>query len=180
MLTYYNGRVRPGHPTTVQLSCCLPQKSLRCAIMLFRRLVLALGLACVVAWPAIAVGPTGTIVGTVADPSEAVIPKAQITVRNQGTNATREVETDGDGDFSVPLLPPGVYEVSAEKAGFRRSVYGNVKLEVDQTVRVDFMLQVGRPSEQVIVTEAVPLVQTDTSTLGQVLDSKKVGDLPLN
>jgi len=108
--------------------------------MLFRRLVLALALACVVAWPAIAVGPTGTIVGTVADPSEAVIPKAQITVRNQGTNATREVLTNDDGDFSVPLLPPGVYEVSAEKAGFRRSVYSNVNLHVDQTARVDFVL----------------------------------------
>ena len=148
--------------------------------MLFRRLVLALGLACVVAWPAIAVGPTGTIVGTVADPSEAVIPKAQITVRNQGTNATREVLTDDDGDFSVPLLPPGVYEVSAEKAGFRRSVYSDVNLNVDQTVRVDFVLQVGQLSEQVVVTESVPLVQTDTSTLGQVIERKQVSELPLN
>ena len=148
--------------------------------MLFRRLVLAFCLACVVAWPAIAVGPTGTIVGTVADPSEAVIPKAQITVRNQGTNATREVQTDGDGDFSLPLLPPGVYEVSAEKAGFRRSVYSNVNLNVDQTVRVDFMLQVGQLSEQVVVTESVPLVQTDTSTLGQVIERKQVSELPLN
>jgi hypothetical protein len=148
--------------------------------MLFRRLVLALGLACVVAWPAIAVGPTGTIVGTVADPSEAVIPSAQITVRNQGTNAMREVQTDGDGDFSVPLLPPGVYEVSAEKDGFRRSVYSGVNLNVDQTVRVDFVLQVGQPSEHVVVTESVPLVQTDTSTLGQVIERKQVSELPLN
>jgi hypothetical protein len=148
--------------------------------MLFRRLVLALGLACVVACPAIAVGPTGTIVGTVVDPSEAVIPKAQITVRNQGTNATREVLTNDDGDFSVPLLTPGVYEVSAEKAGFRRAFYSNVNLNVDQTVRVDFMLQVGRLSEQVIVTESVPLVQTDTSTLGQVIERKQVSELPLN
>jgi hypothetical protein len=148
--------------------------------MLLRRLVLALGLVCVVAWPAIAVGPTGTIVGTVADPSEAVIPKAQITVRNQGTNATREVQTDGDGDFSVPLLPPGVYEVAAEKAGFRRSLYGNVNLNVDQTVRVDFVLQVGQLSEQVVVTESIPIVQTDTSTLGQVIERKQVSELPLN
>ena len=148
--------------------------------MFLRRLVLALCLACLVAWPALAVGPTGTIVGTVADPSEAVIPKAQVTVRNQGTNATREVQTNGDGDFSVPLLPPGVYEVSAEKAGFRRSVYSDVNLNVDQTVRVDFVLQIGQPSEQVVVTESVPLVQTDTSTLGQVIERKQVSELPLN
>jgi hypothetical protein len=148
--------------------------------MLFRRLVLALGLACVATLPAFAVGPTGTIVGTVSDPSEAVIPKAQVTVRNQGTNATREVQTDGDGDFSIPLLPPGVYEVSAEVAGFRRSVYSGVNLNVDQTVRVDFVLQVGQLSEQVIVAEPVPLVQTDTSTLGQVIERKQVSELPLN
>src|SRR5271157_1692732 len=103
--------------------------------MLFRRLLLGLGLACWSALSALAVGPTGTIVGTVSDPSEAIIPKAQVTVRNQGTNATREVTTNDDGDFSVPLLPPGVYEVSAEKGGFRRSVYRNVNLNVDQTAR---------------------------------------------
>jgi hypothetical protein len=90
------------------------------------------------------------------------------------------VLTNGDGDFSVPLLPPGVYEVSAEISGFRRSVYSNVSLEVDQTVRVDFELQIGQPSEQVVVTESVPVVQTDTSTLGQVIDRRQVGDLPLN
>jgi hypothetical protein len=90
------------------------------------------------------------------------------------------VLTNDDGDFSVPLLPPGVYEVTAEKAGFRRSVYGNVSLNVDQTVRVDFVLQIGQPSEQVVVTESVPLVQTDTSTLGQVIERKQVSELPLN
>jgi len=148
--------------------------------MLFRRLVLALCLACALSWPVLAVGPTGTIVGTVSDPSEAVIPKAQVTVRNQGTNAIREVMTNDDGDFSVPLLPPGVYEVSAEKVGFRRSVYSNVSLNVDQTVRADFVLQIGQPSEQVVVAETVPLVQTDTSTLGQVIERKQVSDLPLN
>ena len=148
--------------------------------MQFKRLVVAFGLACLVAWPAIAVGPTGTIVGTVSDPSGAVIPKARVTVRNQGTNATRQVFTDGDGDFSVPLLSPGVYEVSAETANFRRSVYSGVNLNVDQTVRVDFVLQVGQPSEQIVVAESVPLVQTDTSTLGQVIERKQVSELPLN
>ena len=148
--------------------------------MFSRRLGLALCLACLAAWPTMAVGPTGTIVGTVSDPSTAVIPKTQVTVRNQGTNATRQVLTNDDGDFSVPLLSPGVYEVSAEKAGFRLGVHSNVNLNVDQTVRVDFMLQIGQPSEQVIITESIPLVQTDTSTLGQVIERKQVSELPLN
>jgi len=148
--------------------------------MFLRRLVLALCLACLVSVPGLAVGPTGTIVGTVSDPSEAVIPKAQVTVRNQGTNATRVVLTNDAGDFSVPLLPPGVYEVTAEKASFRLSVHSDINLNVDQTVRADFVLQIGQPSEQVVVSETVPLVQTDTSTLGQVIERKQVSELPLN
>jgi hypothetical protein len=59
-----------------------------------------------------AVGPTGSIIGTVTDPSGAVVPKAQVTVRNQETNAKRVVHTNNDGDYNVPLLPPGIYEVS--------------------------------------------------------------------
>ncbi len=127
-----------------------------------------------------AVGPFGTIVGTVSDPTGAVIPKARITVRNQETNATRGVETNEDGDYNVPLLPPGHYRVSAEKPGFRRSVYSNVNLDVDQTARADFILQVGMLKEDIAVTDTVPLVQTDTSTLGQVIDRRQIRELPLN
>lgn len=126
------------------------------------------------------VGPTGTIVGTVTDPSGAIIPKVRITVRNVATNAQRQVETNADGDYTVTLLPPAEYEVTAEIARFRPSVYGNLNLDVDQTARVDFILQIGATSEAVEVSEAAPLVQTDTSTLGQVLDRRQVHDLPLN
>ncbi|MGD0199764.1 MAG: TonB-dependent receptor [Bryobacteraceae bacterium] len=135
---------------------------------------------CSLAASLFAVGPTGTIVGTVFDPSGAVVPKARITVRNQETNATREVVTTEDGDYNVPLLPPALYQVTVEKAGFRRSVYGDVNLDVDQTARVDFTLQVGGVNEEVAVTDTVPLVQTDTSTLGQVIDRRQVRELPLN
>ena len=84
------------------------------------------------------------------------------------------------GDYNVPLLPPAVYQVSAEKSGFRRSVYRAVNLDVDQTARVDFTLQVGEVNEDIAVTDTVPLVQTDTSTLGQVIDRRQVHELPLN
>lgn len=125
-------------------------------------------------------GPTGTIVGTVNDPSGAVVNEAHITVRNQETNASREVVSNADGDYNVALLVPGVYQVIAEKPGFRRSVYKGVTLDVDQTVRADFVLQVGGINEEITVTDAVPLVQTDTSTLGQVIDQREVHGLPLN
>jgi len=145
-----------------------------------RHLLLTLALESVLALALFATGPTGTIVGTVSDPTGAVVPKARITVRNQETSAKREVETNEDGDYTVPLLPPAVYRVSVEKAGFRRSFYSDVSLDVDQTARVDFTLQIGMLSEEIAVTDTVPLVQTDTSTLGQVIDRRQVRELPLN
>jgi hypothetical protein len=124
--------------------------------------------------------PTGTITGTVTDPTGAVVPKANVTVINEETNAARTALTNDDGDFTVALLPPGYYRVSVEKTGFRRSVHANVRLDVDQTARVDFALQVGILTEELKVTDTPPSIQTDTSTLGQVIDGRDVRDLPLN
>ena len=125
-------------------------------------------------------GPTGTITGTVTDPTGASVPKAHVTIRNLATNAVREAETDEDGDYSAALLPPGRYRVAVEKKGFRRSVLEAVTLDVDQIARVDFELKVGVLSEEVTVTDVPPLVQTDTSTLGQVVNGRQVRELPLN
>ena len=125
-------------------------------------------------------GPTGSITGTVTDPSGAVVPKARITVLNEATNAIRNAETNADGDFTVALLPPGRYRVMAENAGFRRSVLGDVTVDVDQTVRVDFALEIGAATEEVRVKETPPAIQTDTSTLGQVVNNRLVQQLPLN
>ena len=132
------------------------------------------------ALPLFASGPTGTITGTVTDPSGAAVAKAKIKVRNEDTNATRDVETNEDGDYTVALLLPGRYRVTVESTGFRRSVIRGVILEVDQTVRLDFPLRVGLITEEVNVTDTPPIVQTDTSTLGQVMNEHLVQDLPLN
>ncbi len=137
-------------------------------------------LVCILTTPLLATGPTGSITGTVTDPKGAVIVKAKVTVTNQGTNAVREVETNGDGDYTVPFLDPGTYAVSVEKKDFRRSVSSGVLVNVDQTVRVDFTLQIGVPNQVVKVTETPPIVQTDTSEQGQVVQSDQVHNLPLN
>jgi len=100
-----------------------------------------LGLCCTAAL--FASGPTGTITGTVTDASGAVVRKAKVTVTNEATNAVRNATSNDDGDYTLALLPPGRYRVSAESSGFRRSVLSNVTVDVDQTVRVDFALQVG-------------------------------------
>src|SRR3974390_1089877 len=91
--------------------------------------------------------PTGSITGTVTDPSGAVVRKAKITVLNEATNAVRDAETNDDGDFTIALLSPGRYRVTAESVGFRRSIFGEVTVEVDQTVRGDFALEVGAATE---------------------------------
>jgi hypothetical protein len=124
--------------------------------------------------------PTGTITGTVTDPSGAVVRKARIGVLDEATNALRVAETNDDGDYTVALLTPGRYQVTAESAGFRRSVFGDVSVDVDQTVRVDFTLEVGAASEEVHVKDTPPAIQTDTSTLGQVVNNRLVEELPLN
>ena len=144
------------------------------------RFQLTLLLLLLIAYPLFASGPTGTVTGTITDPSGAVIPKARVVVRDEATNATRDARSNDDGDYTVALLPPGRYSVSVESKGFRRSVIHGVILDVDQTVRVDFALVIGKVTESVIVNETPPIVQTDTSTLGQVINNRLVQDLPLN
>jgi len=130
--------------------------------------------------PVFASGPTGTITGTVTDPSGAIVRKARITVRSEATNAVREADTNDDGDFTVALLPPGRYQVTVESAGFRKSIFSDVTVDVDQTVRIDFALQIGAATEEVRVKDTPPAIQTDTSTLGQVVNNRLVQELPLN
>ena len=123
---------------------------------------------------------TGAIVGTVADPSGAVVIGARVVARNLETNARRDTETGASGEFSIPLLPPGTYEVSAEARGFRRAVQGSVRLDVNQSARVDFVLAVGELAQQIVVDSEIPRLQTQSSTLGQVVDREEIDRLPLN
>ena len=123
---------------------------------------------------------TGTIVGVAADPSGAVIPNAAITVTHLGTKDTRRTQTNERGEFNVPLVRIGEHSITAEKQGFRTQTQTGITLQVDQTVRVEFVLQIGTVSEQVEVTSAAPLVDASTSSLGQVIGNKRILDLPLN
>lgn len=123
---------------------------------------------------------TGTIVGTARDQSGAVLPGVNITVRNVQTNLTRNALTNETGNYVVPLLPPGIYEAKAELTGFKTEVRSNLELRVDDRLRVDFSLQVGEVTERLVVTEAAPLVQSESATLGNVIDRQKVVELPLN
>lgn len=122
---------------------------------------------------------SGTITGTITDKSAAAIGSAKVTVLNLDTQVSRDATTDDNGLFRFILLPPGRYKVSANKAGFR-PVFQDLGLEVNQTARFDFQLEVGNVTESVEVRASNPLIESDTSSIGQVVEQRAVAELPLN
>ena len=123
---------------------------------------------------------TASIVGTVSDPSGAVIGGASITVTNIGTNIAVKTTTDTAGDYVVTPLAIGRYSVTVEAPGFKKFLRSDITLNVQDRVRVDATLEVGAVTDTVEVAAAAPLLQTDTSYLGQVVESQRIVDLPLN
>ncbi len=123
---------------------------------------------------------TGSIVGTVTDHSGAAVPGAAVTVTNVDTNSTTKTTTDSSGNYVVTPLPVGHYSVDVEARGFKRSLSEGITLNVQDRLGVNVALEVGQISETVEVTAATPALQTDTSYLGQVMESQKIVDLPLN
>lgn len=123
---------------------------------------------------------TGAIGGTVADGSNAVMPGVSVTATNAGTGDTRTTTTNELGAFLFPALPPGTYEVSAERQGFKKVVRGDIVLSVQDSIRLELVMVVGSVSERVEVTGEMPLLATATSSLGQVVDNRKIVDIPLN
>ncbi len=123
---------------------------------------------------------TATITGTVRDSSGAVIPEAKVTANNTGTNLSRTVTTDVTGQYVIPQLVVGAYEVRVEKDGFSPFLQTGVLLQANTQVQVEAVLQVKSATEQVTVSSTVNLLQTNSSTLVQVVDQQRVADLPLN
>ncbi|MBV9225189.1 MAG: carboxypeptidase regulatory-like domain-containing protein, partial [Acidobacteriaceae bacterium] len=123
---------------------------------------------------------TASVVGTVRDSSGAVVSAVKVTATNKDTGLTRTVQTDDQGSYAMTTLPIGTYSFTAELSGFKQSEVPNVVLQVAQQARVDVTLQPGDVKSTVEVSTEPSLIQTDTSSLGQVIDNKKIVDLPLN
>jgi outer membrane receptor protein involved in Fe transport len=146
--------------------------------MLRRELVQTFACAALLSIPAFAQVITGTILGTVTDSSGAPVAATPVMLRNTGTNIVTRTITNNSGEYTVPLLPPGSYEVSIEVPGFKAFRQTNVNVGVDEKARIDVQLAVGDVTEVVEVTAAEVLLQTDSSDLGKAVSQQVIATLP--
>jgi hypothetical protein len=123
---------------------------------------------------------TASLTGVVSDASGALIQRAVVRVTNQGTGITVAANSNENGFYFVPDLRPGMYRVSTLHAGFKETEKSDIQLQVGQTARVDFRLEVGDAHEKVTVTTDVSVLETETSDRGSVIDGQKIVELPLN
>ncbi len=123
---------------------------------------------------------TGSVTGIVTDSSGAVIPGAEVTVINLGTNIRSTAKTDTSGNYTIPLLPRGDYRLEVTATGFKHFVREGIVLQVQQTARVDVQLTIGELAESVLVTADAARLETENATLAKVVDNRAITNLPLN
>ncbi|MBX5494675.1 MAG: carboxypeptidase regulatory-like domain-containing protein, partial [Bryobacteraceae bacterium] len=144
-------------------------------LCLQRALVLALLLSAFLS----AQDSRGRIVGRVVDPDGAVVPNAQIVVTNIATGVSARTTANEAGIFALPYLLPGTYRLTAELEGFKKFVRDNIQVRIDDSVDVTVQLEIGSVAESVEVKSETPLLATAESSLGQVIDERRVMELPL-
>lgn len=127
----------------------------------------------------IAQTPTATLSGYVQDTSGAAIQHATLTVRNIATGVTHTATTGTDGEYQLFELSPGAYEASASAPGFQTEVQTGVVLQVDERAQTNFALKIGQVTETVQVGSEAALVDTQSSSIGAVIDNRDIGALPL-
>ena len=132
--------------------------------------------------PAVASGQvtTADLVGTVRDTSGSIVPGVTVTVTNEATGVARVATTGDSGTYSFTALPPGLYRLSVELTGFRKVERTGVELQVNQRAQIDLELSVGLVSETVTIEGGPPLLETQSSVLGTVIQERQVQELPLN
>src|SRR6185436_13167578 len=123
---------------------------------------------------------TATLTGTVADPQGSAIHDAKVTATNVGTKLEYTAKTSDSGVYTIPFLPVGGYVITVEASGFKKLTSNEIKLEVNQTARVNLDMQVGAVSEVVNVQDVAPILQTENVTVGNVISGNTTTALPLN
>ncbi len=123
---------------------------------------------------------TGTILGTVADTTGAVLPGVSVTVKQTETGFTRTLTSDSNGEYTAASVPTGTYTVTGEISGFKSVSLSNVQVGVDSRIRADLKLEVGAMTESVEIVAQTPLVQTSSSDLSTTVTEEQIKQLPLN
>ncbi len=134
----------------------------------------------IIAQPATAQVATATLTGTIHDQTGAVLPAVIVTLTNIDRNTSQTTTTNDQGRYVLAALSPGNYSLAADLPGFRKFVQAGIVLQVEQIARVDVHLDVGLIEESIRVTSDVPLLQTETSARGEVIDGQRILELPLN
>ncbi len=122
----------------------------------------------------------GEITGTVLDPTGAVVTGAEVTVTGTATNATRSTRTNQAGNYVFPNLLPAIYDIKVEMSGFSTATSSGIELQVQQVRRADFTLQVGDVTQVIEVAANAAILDTDSATVGTVIENRRIVDLPLN
>jgi hypothetical protein len=122
---------------------------------------------------------TGAIAGSVSDPSGALVTAAALVVKSQATQEERNLTTDAEGNFSVPFLTPGNYDITVSAPGFERLLLKGVLVQITEVSRLKIQLTISRAKEQITVNAKPPLLQTENATLGRVIGQQTIVDLPL-
>lgn len=145
-----------------------------------RNVIASLAMITMLAGTAIAQSDTARIEGVVADAQNASIPGATVAAINTETNERHEATSNADGNFVITPLKPGRYTLEVSASGFKKAEFTDVILQVSQVARIDATLEAGNISEVVEITGGAPLIEVSTSSLSQVIEEKKIVDLPLN
>ena len=122
---------------------------------------------------------SATLVGTVTDSSGSLLPGAKLTVLNMGTSFLSESATTTEGSYYVPNLIPGTYRLTIEAAGFKKHVREGITLRTNETPRIDVMMEIGTLSDTINVAASTPLLETETSASGQIMDGETVVKMPV-
>jgi hypothetical protein len=151
---------------------------MRKRLFLLFRLSLVL-LAAALGLPA-AAQTSGEIRGVVTDTSGAAVAGATVTATNAATGAVRRAATNDEGIYNLPSLQPGVYALRVEQQGFKAALRDNIELQIQQVASIDISLEIGQVGETVTVTGGAPLLAQESTTVGTVIENKRIVDLPLN
>src|SRR5690348_7660829 len=122
---------------------------------------------------------TATLTGLITDPSGAAIPNVELKLTCSETGVVTRSATDAVGEYTAPLLPPGHYRVEATASGFQPHARSGLVLEIGRVFRVDIQLQLGQANQVLEVTASAPLLESENSSISQLIENKNVRDMPL-